>query len=172
MTLPQSFRENRWIIIAISFLVGVVGVFMGPVIMTPAYEALQPALGSMAVVILEILFALLIDFPLSVVVSVIVCRLIKSRNPLDGVWSTLIFLPIFFGSILLCMALSKFSHLLSVLALNDVFPLSLQVARESMGDGTMGLMVTLYLVFDIALCSLGGLIGYYFYRAFSRTPSD
>jgi hypothetical protein len=163
-----AFRENKALLFVVTLVVGALGLFLGPLIMTPAYRELQPALGGMTLTAVEMLFALLIDFPLATIASVIICRLIRSHDPADGALAGAFFLVVFIALILACLVFSGFYAPIGVLALNEVFPLAVASARTALGAATLGTLLMAFLVFDFTLCALGGLAGYYVARAFSR----
>jgi hypothetical protein len=164
-----AFRENKVVFIVVTLVVGTLGLFLGPLIMTPAYRELQPALGGMTLTAVEMLFALLIDFPFAAITSVIICRLIRARDPADGAFAGAFFLLVFIALILVCLALGGLYPPAGVLALSEVFPLAVASARTALGATTLGALLLTFLVFDFTLCALGGLAGYYVARVFSRS---
>ncbi len=71
-----GFRSNKLAFIGTALAVGIPGLFLGPAVMEPAYVILQPVLGGMTLLAVELLFAFIIDFPLAALSSTIVCRVI------------------------------------------------------------------------------------------------
>jgi hypothetical protein len=163
-----AFRENKMLFCLVTLVVGTLGLFLGPLIMTPAYRELQPALGGMTLTAVEMLFALLIDFPLAAIASAIICRLIRSHDPADGALAGAFFLLVFIALILVCLVFGGFYPPIGVLALNEVFPLAVASARSALGTPTLGTLLLAFSIFDFTLCALGGLAGYHVARAFSR----
>lgn len=161
-----AFRENKATFTVVVLLVGVPGLFLGPLIMTPAYRELQPTLGGMTVVAVEMLFAFLIDFPLAAIASAIICRLTRAADPSDGALAGTLFLAVFVALILACLGLGQVSALVGILALNEVFPIAMASAGQALGNTTLGALMLAFLVFDFVLCALGGIAGYHLAKLF------
>lgn len=158
----QHFRAHRAAYLSVSVSVSTVGLFLGPLIMEPSYRLIQPTFHATTLLWAELLFALLIDFPLTVLATAITCALSRCQNPGDAVEASLIFLGIFFSSILLCIAIGDRVSGIGALALTDVFPPAFSAAREAFGTATLAAVMALYLIFDVTLCALGALAGYWF----------
>jgi hypothetical protein len=156
-----AFRENKAIFSGVVLVVGTLGLFLGPLIMTPAYRELQPALGGMTLTAVEMLFAFLIDFPLAAIASIIICRLIRAEDPADGALAGVLFLLVFVALILTCLLLGGLYAPIGVLALTEVFPSAVASALSALGGATLGVLLLAFLAFDFTLCALGGLAGYY-----------
>jgi hypothetical protein len=167
-----ALREKPRTFVVVSLVVGVIGLFMGPAIMTPAYRVLQPALGGMTLTAVEMLFAFLIDFPLATLASLVICRVIHARRPADGALAGAFFLTVFIALIGVCLLLGPVSSLVNVLALGEVFPPAVASASAALGQGTLGLLAVMFVLFDLVLCTLGGVAGYFWSTLFGREPRD
>jgi hypothetical protein len=163
-----AFRENRRVFFVVSLLIAVPGLFLGPAIMTPAYRILQPALGGMTLLVAEMLFALIIDFPLAMIASAVICRVSRAQGPADGALAGAFFLVVFGILIVACIPLQPLSGIIGSLALQDVLPLALSSAREELGAPALGGMMALFALSDFTLCALGGVAGYYYATLFAR----
>jgi len=167
----EALRSNRRAFIGLTLAVAVPGLFLGPAIMEPAYVILQPQLGGMTLLAVEILFALIIDFPLATISSVIICRSIRSDDPADGALAGAFFLLVFGVLIVACIALSPVGGpLIESLALSEVISPATATAVEALGGTVVALLVVLFAIFDLALCSTGGIVGYHASRAYRRGP--
>jgi len=129
--------------------------------MTPAYRVLQPALGGMTLTAVEMLFAFLIDFPLAALASVVTCRVIHARRPADGALAGAFFLAVFIALIGVCLLLGPVNSFVDVLALGEGFPPAVASASAALGQGTLALLLVMFVLFDFVLCTLGGLAGYF-----------
>lgn len=167
-----AFRENQRAFVAVGLIIGVIGLFMGPVIMTPAYRVLQPALGGMTLTVLELMFAFLIDFPLAALASVVTCRVIHARRPADGALAGAFFLAVLIALISVCLVFGPLNSFVNVLALGEVFPSAVASASAELGQGTLALLVVMFVLFDFVLCTLGGLAGYYWATLYRRQARD
>jgi hypothetical protein len=156
-----ALRQNKRSFVVVALVVGVVGLFMGPAIMTPAYRELQPALGGMTLTAVEMLFAFLIDFPLAALASMVICWLIDARRPADGALAGAFFLAVFIALIGICLLLGPVNSFVNVLALGEVFPSAIASASAALGQGTLALLLVMFVIFDLVLCTLGGLAGYF-----------
>jgi len=163
-----AFRQNQRTFVVVALVVGVVGLFMGPAIMTPAYRVLQPALGGMTLTAVEMLFAFLIDFPLAALASMVICWVIHARRPADGALAGAFFLVVFFALIGSCLLLGPVNSFVNVLALGEVFPSAVASASAALGQGTLALLLAMFVLFDLVLCTLGGLAGYFWAGALKR----
>jgi hypothetical protein len=164
----QHFRARRTAHISVSLALSAAGLLLGPLIMDPSYRLMQPAFQGTTVLWAELLFAFLIDFPLTMVATAVICALTRCRNPGDAITAGLVFLAIFFSSILLCIAVGDRVPGIGTLALTDVFPPALSSARKAFGAGALAAILALYLVFDVTLCALGALAGHWFARLATR----
>ena len=99
-----------------------IGLPLGPLTMRPIYQQTSPALGGATLLVVEVLFALLIDFPLATTASVLVCGRRRSTKPTDGIRAALLALAVFFGAILVCLPIGNAVPGVGQLALQDVFP--------------------------------------------------
>ena len=167
-----ALRENLRTFLVVALVVGVVGPFMGPAIMTPAYRVLQPALGGMTLTAVEMLFAFLIDFPLAALASVVTCRVIHARRPADGALAGAFFLAVFIVLIGVCLLFGPVNSFMNVLALGEVFPPAMASALAALGQGTLALLLVMFVLFDFVLCTLGGLAGYFWATLYGPEARD
>ena len=167
-----AFRENRRTFVVVALVVGLIGLFMGPVIMTPAYRVLQPAMGGMTLTAVEMLFAFLIDFPLAALTSVVTCRAIHARRPADGALAGAFFLAVLIALIVVCLLFAPLSSFVNVLALGEVFPAAVASASAALGQGTLALLLVMFGLFDFVLCTLGGIAGYFWATLYRREVRD
>lgn len=158
----QHFRAHPAAYLSVSVFVSAVGLLLGPLIMEPSYRLMQPTFSGTTVLWVELLFALLIDFPHTVVATAVICALTRCQKSSDAIKAGLIFLGIFFSSILLCIAIGDRIPGIGTLALTDVFPPAFSAAREAFGTAALATIMALYLIFDVTLCALGALAGYRF----------
>lgn len=156
-----ALRQNKRTFVVVALVVGVIGLFMGPAIMTPAYRELQPALGGMTLTAVEMLFAFLIDFPLAALASMVICWVIHARRPAVGALAGAFFLAVFIALIGSCLLLGPMNSFVNVLALGEVFPSAVASASAALGQGTLALLLVMFVLFDLVLCTLGGLAGYF-----------
>jgi hypothetical protein len=163
-----ALRQNRRAFVVVALAVGVIGLFMGPAIMTPAYRILQPALGGMTLTAVEMLFAFLIDFPLAALASMVICWVIHARRPADGALAGAFFLAVFVALIGICLLFGPVNSFVNVLALGEVFPSAVASASAALGQGTLALLLVMFVLFDLVLCTLGGLAGYFWAGALNR----
>ncbi len=132
-------------------------IMAAPLVMNPAYEQLQARTGAMTVVLVEVLYALFIDFPLATLYVALRTRWVGP--PRNAARSALAFVATFFAMIFTCIALAPLSPVLSYWALADTFPDAVEAARHALGDGTMALLLIQFVVFDCLLCAAGGIVG-------------
>jgi hypothetical protein len=158
----QHFRAHRIAYLSVSVTVSASGLLLGPLIMDPSYRLMQPTFHGTTLLWVELLFALLIDFPHTMAATAVICALTRCRNPGDAVRAGLIFLAIFFSSILLCIAIGDRVPGIGMLALTDVFPPAFSAARQAFGTVALAAITALYLVFDVTLGTLGALAGHWF----------
>jgi hypothetical protein len=133
---------------------GVLAIAAAPLVMGPSYEVLQPRLGPLTLIVVEVLYALFIDFPLAAIyVAAVSLWLGRRRNPAR---SALGFTVVFFLLILACIALAPTSELLASWALADTFPAATAALVEGLGLPAAGLLVGAFVVFDLLLCATAG----------------
>ena len=155
-----TILRGHWVaFLVVSLVVGVVGLFLGPAIMTPAYRILQPHLGAMTLTGVEMLFAFLIDFPLATIASVIVTAVIGATRVEEGALAGAFFFIVFVLMILACLMLAPLSPFINWLALGEVFPGAVASASGTLGTPTLGLLLATFVAFDLTLCTLGGAAG-------------
>jgi hypothetical protein len=167
----EGFRSHKSAFLGVALAVGIPGLFLGPAVMEPAYVILQPALGGMTLLAVEMLFALIIDFPLAALSSAVTCRIIRSDDPADGALAGALFLLVFLVLILTCIGLAFTGDMVASLALNDVFPPAMASATDALGSGTVALLMALLLGFDLTLCGAGGIVGYHASRLYRHASA-
>lgn len=157
--MDRSLSPQGWIIrVLLAIGLSVVAIAAAPAVMEPAYLELQPRLGAMTLFLVEVIYALFIDLPLTTL-FVALCALFAGpvANPAR---LALTFLGTFFALILATIGLAPSSELLSHWALADTFPFAIAQARSALGDATAALMIGLFVAFDAALCAAGGIVGH------------
>ena len=116
----------------VAVAMSVLAIAAAPLVMGPTYRVLQPRAGSMTVVLVEVLYALFIDFPLTALyVGVLTGWQGSRRHPAR---SALAFSGTFFAMILLCIALAPRNDLLAYWALADTFPVAVAEVRSALGS--------------------------------------
>ena len=146
----------------------VAAIAAAPVVMDPSYAVLQPRLGPLTLITVEVLYALFIDFPLTAAyVATVTLWQGPRRNPAR---SALGFTTLYFGLILVCIALAPRSDLFAYWALADTFPAAMAEAVAGLGTPTVGLLAVSFVVFDLLLCSSAGLTADALVRRQARSP--
>jgi hypothetical protein len=144
--------------IALAVILSFVAIAAAPVVMGPAYAQLQPRLGPFTIFIVEVLYALFIDFPLAALyVALATLWAGPMRNPAR---SALAFTATFFTLILLVIAAAPLNDVLAYWALADTFPAAVAAAQQALGPVTYGVLIVQFVVFDLTLCAAGGLVGF------------
>lgn len=150
--MPRNLAGRAGLAVLLSLL----AIAAAPLVMGPSYEVLQPRLGPMTVIVVEVLYALFIDFPLTALyVGLVTVWLGPRRNPAR---SALAFVVTFFALIGVCIALAPASGLLAYWALADTFPTAVAEAVDGLGVGTVGLLLGGFVAFDLLLCASGGMV--------------
>lgn len=148
--------NSKRIILAVTL--SFVAIAAAPVVMGPAYAQLQPRLGPFTLFLVEVLYALFIDFPLAALyVALATLWVGPPRNPAR---SALAFAATFFALILLVIVAAPLNGLLAYWALADTFPAAVAAAQQALGPFTYGVLIVQFLVFDLTLCAAGGLVGF------------
>jgi hypothetical protein len=138
----------------LAVVLSIAAIAAAPLVMGPSYAVLQPRLGPLTLIVVEVLYALFIDFPLTVAyVAAVSLWFGPRRNPAR---SALGFVAVFFALILACIVLAPTSDLLSYWALADTFPVAGRELVDGLGLPTAGLLVGAFVVFDLLLCATGG----------------
>lgn len=139
---------------AVAVVLSVAAIAAAPLVMGPSYEVLQPRLGPLTLIVVEVLYALFIDFPLAAAyVAIVTAWQGPRRSPAR---SAVGFALLFFGLILLCIALAPANDLLAYWALADTFPAAVAEAVAGLGGPTVGLLIGSFVVFDLLLCATAG----------------
>lgn len=142
---------------ALALTLSLLAIAAAPVVMGPAYHQLQPSLEAMTLYLVEVLYALFIDFPLAT--AYVALSTLWAGPPRNAARSALAFVATFFSLILITIAAADLHPLLSYWALADTFPIAVAQAQAELGTSTAGVMVVLFVGFDLILCAAGGLVG-------------
>jgi hypothetical protein len=165
----QALRANPVAFPVTALVIAVPGLFLGPALMLPAYRILQPVLGALTLLVVEMLFAFVIDLPLAAIASTAICRITRANDPADGALAGVFFLLVFGVLIVACVAASSFGgSFIASLALLEVFPPAAASALRGLGGPVLGVSGLLFCVFDFTLCGAGGIVGYHASRLFRR----
>ena len=152
--LPAA--TGKRIILAVTL--SLVAIAAAPVVMGPAYAQLQPRLGPFTLFLVEVLYALFIDFPLAALY--VALSTLWAGPPRNAARSALAFAATFFALILLVIAAAPLNGMLAYWALADTFPAAVTAAVEALGPVTYMVLIFQFVVFDLALCAAGGLVGF------------
>ena len=147
---------GKRIILAVTL--SLVAIAAAPVVMGPAYAQLQPRLGPFTLFLVEVLYALFIDFPLAALY--VALSTLWAGPPRNAARSALAFAATFFALILLVIAAAPLNGVLAYWALADTFPAAVTAAVEALGPVTYMVLIFQFVVFDLALCAAGGLVGF------------
>jgi hypothetical protein len=147
-----------WKRIALVATLSFVAIAAAPVVMGPAYEQLQPRLGPFTIFLVEVIYALFIDFPLAALY--VALSTLWAGPPRNPARSALAFTATFFALILLVIAAAPVNDVLAYWALADTFPAAVAAAQQALGPITYGVLIFQFLVFDLTLCAAGGLVGF------------
>jgi hypothetical protein len=128
--------------------------------MKPAYQVMRPNFQGTTLIWVEVLFALLIDLPLTVLATAALTAVTGCGRSRQAVQSGLLFPGFFFTMILACIAVGDRVHLIGDLALSSVFPTAVTSVRQTSGSAALAAMMALYLVFDLTMCGSGAMAGY------------
>jgi hypothetical protein len=153
---PLTGASWKRVVLAVSL--SIVAIAAAPVVMGPAYAQLQPRLGPFTLFLVEVLYALFIDFPLAALY--VALATLWAGPPRNAARSALGFAATFFALILLVIAAAPLNDLLAYWALADTFPAAVAAAQQALGPVTYGVLIVQFLVFDLTLCAAGGLVGF------------
>ena len=153
---PLVTANYKRIVLAVSM--SFVAIAAAPVVMGPAYAQLQPRLGPFTIFLVEVLYALFIDFPLAALY--VALATVWAGPPRNAARSALAFTATFFALILLVIAAAPLHDVLAYWALADTFPAAVAAAQEALGPVTYGVLILQFVVFDLTLCAAGGLVGF------------
>ena len=128
--------------------------------MAVQFKALQPILGGMTFLIVEVLGAWLVDFPLSVVAGCIIARKMGTSEAKYGALAGAAFLTIFI-MLVACIGggLHQFTTFFDEFGLRSAVLLAVQTAWQQLGFH-LGAIAFMFLVSDYFLCMLGGILGF------------
>ncbi len=153
-TRPSATVKRIVLVVTLSF----VAIAAAPVVMGPAYEQLQPRLGPLTIFLVEVLYALFIDFPLAALY--VALSTLWAGPPRNAARSALAFTATFFVLILLVIAAAPLNDVLAYWALADTFPAAVAAAQQALGPVTYGVLILQFVAFDLTLCAAGGLVGF------------
>jgi hypothetical protein len=144
--------------IVLAVTMSLVAIAAAPVVMGPAYAQLQPRLGPFTLFLVEVLYALFIDFPLAALY--VAFATLWAGSPRNAARSALAFAATFFALILLVIAAAPLNGVLAYWALADTFPAAVAAAQQALGSVTYAVLIFQFVVFDLTLCAAGGLVGF------------
>jgi hypothetical protein len=144
--------------IVLAVTMSLVAIAAAPVVMGPAYAQLQPRLGPFTLFLVEVLYALFIDFPLAALY--VAFSTLWAGPPRNAARSALAFAATFFALILLVIAAAPLNGVLAYWALADTFPAAVAAAQQALGSVTYAVLIFQFVVFDLTLCAAGGLVGF------------
>ena len=154
-------REHRIAFLVGALIPGVFGLFLAETVMAIQFTSLQPILGGMTFLTVEIFGAWLIDFPLSVVAGCIITKKIGASEAKYGALAGAVFLTIFL-ILVACIGggLHQFAPFIDVFGLGNAVLLAAQTAREQLGPHLIVIMFV-FMISDYFLCMLGGILGFH-----------
>jgi len=161
---PVSFwniiREHRTTFLIGALIPGVFGLFLAEIVMAVQFKALQPILRGMTFLMVEVLGAWLVDFPLSVVAGCIIAKKMGTSEARYGALAGAVFLTIFI-ILVACIGggLHQFTTFFDVFGLSNAVLLAVQTAWQQLGFH-LGAIAFMFLVSDYFLCMLGGILGF------------
>jgi hypothetical protein len=157
--------RKHWMTFLVGALIpGVFGLFLAETVMAVQFTALQPILGGMTFLTVELFGAWLVDFPLSVVAGCIITKKIDATDAKFGALAGAVFLTIFI-MLVACIGggLHQFATFFDVFGLGNAVLLAAQTARQQLGFH-LGVIVFMFMVSDYLLCMLGGMLGFHIVR--------
>jgi hypothetical protein len=157
----HSIRENRTTFLVGAIIPGVIGLFLAETVMAVQFKALQPILGGMTFLTVEIIGAMLVDFPLSVVAGCIITMKMGASEAKYGALAGAFFLTTFI-LLVACIGggLRLFTTFFDVFGLGSAVLLAAQTAWQLLGFH-FGVILFMFMVFDYFLCMLGGILGFH-----------
>jgi len=155
----EFIQEHRNAFLLGTIIPALFGLFLAESVISVKFHALQPILAGMTLITVEILGAIFVDFPLSVVAGVIIAKKISTTESKYGVLTGAILLTVFIV-IVLCMGLlHNLTTFFDVFGLGNEVILAVQTTWQQFGFH-MGVMMFMFLVFDYFLCMRGGMLGF------------
>ena len=157
-------REHRATFLVGALIPSVLGLVLAETVMAVQFKALQPILGGMTFLTVEVLGAWLVDFPLSVVAGCIIAKRTGASEAGYGALAGAVFLTVFI-LLVACIGggLYLFATFFDVFGLGNAVLLAAQTAIQQFGFH-LGVMVLLFMVSDYFLCMLGGILGFHLVR--------
>jgi hypothetical protein len=165
-------REHRTAFLVGALIPSALGLFLAEIVMAVQFNALQPILGGMTFLTVELLGAWLVDFPLSVIAGIIITRKIGACDARYGALAGAVFLTTFL-ILVACIGggLHQFTSFFDVFGLGDAVLLAVQTARQQLGFH-LGVIVFMFMVSDYFLCMLGGILGFHLTRLIHPTVTQ
>ena len=162
--LWNIIREHRTAFLVGSIIPGIIGLFLAETVMAVQFTALQPILGGMTLLTVELFGAWLVDFPLSVVAGFIITRKINATEAKVGALAGAVFLTVFL-ILVACIGggLHQLTTFFDVFGLGNAVILAVQTARQQLGFH-LGVILFMFMVSDYFLCMLGGMLGFHLVR--------
>jgi hypothetical protein len=157
-------REHRTAFLVGTLIPCVFGLFLAETVMAVQFNALQPILGGMTLLTVELFGAWLVDFPLSVVAGFIITRKTGATEAKVGALAGAVFLTVFL-ILVACIGggLHQLTTFFDVFGLGDAVLLAVQTARQQLGFH-LGVILFMFMVSDYFLCMLGGMLGFHLVR--------
>lgn len=153
-----------------TFIPGIFGLFLAEIIMAAQFNALQPILGSMTFLTVEIFGIFLVDFPMSVLAGCIIARKTGISESRYGALAGASFMTVFIMLVASMGILHTFITYFDVFGLGNAVILAAQTAFQQFGLHLV-VMIAMLIVFDYFLCMLGGIIGFIIIQLFYPSNS-
>jgi hypothetical protein len=156
--------ENWKAFLVGAIIPGVIGLFLAETVMAIQFNVLQPILGGMTFLTVELFGAWLVDFPLSVVSGCIITRKTGASDAKVGVLAGAVFLTVFL-ILVACIGggLHQLTTFFDVFGLGNAVLLAVQTAKQQLGVH-LGVIMFMFMVSDYFLCMLGGMLGFHLIR--------
>jgi len=135
------------------------GLVLGELLMARMFALFQPVLGAMTFLTVEVVGALLIDFPMACLSAFIFTRKQNQAKPRDGVFTGAAFVTTFLLFIVVMMVIRQFTNAFDLFGLYESVTVAAQTSREGFG-GIFPVVVLAFLAFEYLLCMTAGLVGF------------
>lgn len=165
-------REHRTAFLVGGVIPSVFGFFLAETVMAIQFSAMQPILGGMTFLTVELFGAWLVDFPLSVVAGCIITKKMGASEAKYGALAGAVFLTIFL-MLVACIGggLHQFTTFFDVFGLGNAVLLAVQTARQQLGFH-LAVIMFMFIVSDYFLCMLGGILGFHLVRLIYPSPTQ
>ena len=142
-----------------AILPAVFGLVLGELLMTRMFVLLQPMLGVMTFLTVEVVGAFLIDFPMACLSAFIFARKQPQAEPRDGILTGAAFVMTFLLFIVFMILLRQFTDAIDFFGLYESVSLAARSSLEGFGR-IFPVMVLAFLAFEFLLCMTAGLVGF------------